>query len=159
MNQNQWVNAIGLSPRVKPGDHPSEGNCKRIYEKYYPGDGQSGSASVLAACVGILTSTEAMERAVDLTGVLTANSLQVGANAIRRDFYWESHVPMTYTIPTSLSQPFDFNGYDHQTVVRWNRNAGDYAFPEYPRYWTRFGAGKSGGEDLRPFFDDTWKKP
>lgn len=159
MNQNQWVNAIGLSPRIKPGDHPNEGNCRKVYEKYYPGDGQSGSASVLLACIAILTSTEAMERAVDLTGVLTANSLQVGVNAIKRDFYYDAHVPMTYTVPTSLSRPFDFNGYDHQTVVRWNRNAGDYSFPEYPKYWTRFGPGKSGGEDLRPLFDDTWKKP
>lgn len=159
MNQNQWVNAIGLSPRIKPGDHPNEDNCTKIYEKYYPDDGQSGSASVLIACIAILTSTEAMERAVDLTGVLTANSLQVGVNAIKRDFYYDAHVPMTYSVPTSLARPFDFTGYDHQTVVRWDRNAGDYSFPEYPTYWSRFGPGKSGGEDLRPLFDDTWKKP
>lgn len=159
MQQDQWANAIGLSPRIKPGDHPNEGNCKRIYERYYPGDGQSGSASVQIACASILASTEAMERAVDLTGVLTANSLQVGVNAIKRDFYWDAHVPMTYTVPTSLKRPFDFTGYDHQTVVRWNRSAGDYAFPEYPLYWSRFGPGKSGGEDLRPLFDDAWKKP
>jgi ABC-type branched-subunit amino acid transport system substrate-binding protein len=159
MQPDQWENAIGLSPRIKPGDHPNEGNCRKIYEKYYPGDGQSGSASVTVACEAILTSTEAMERALDLTGELTANSLQVGINAIRRDFYWDGHVPVTYTIPTSLKNAFDFTGYDHQTVVKWNRGAGDYAFPEYPRYWTRFGAGRSGGEDLRPMFDDSWKKP
>ncbi len=159
MQPDQWENAIGLSPRIKPGDHPNEGNCKKIYEKYYPNDGLSGSASVEIACVSILTTTEAMERAVDLTGQLTANSLQVGINAIKRDFYWNAHVPMTYTIPTSFRQPFDFTGYDHQTVVKWNRSAADYAFPEYPKYWSQFGPGKSGGEDLRPFFDDTWKKP
>ena len=159
MQPNQWRNAIGLSPRIKPGDHPNEQNCRRIYEKYYPGDGMSSSASVQIVCAGVLTSTEAMKRAIDLTGRLTANSLQVGVNAIRRDHYWDAHVPMTYSIPTSLRQPFDFTGYDHQTVVKWNPQAGDYAFPEYPRYWARFGAGKSGGEDLRPFFDDTWKKP
>jgi ABC-type branched-subunit amino acid transport system substrate-binding protein len=159
MQQDQWANAIGLSPRVKPGDHPKEGNCKKIYERYYPNDGLSGSASVEIACAGILTTTEAMKRAVDLTGVLTANSLQVGINAIKRDYYWSAHVPMTYTVPTSLNQPFDFTGYDHQTVVKWNRQAADYDFPEYPRYWVRFGAGKSGGEDLRPFFSKSWKKP
>ena len=60
---------------------------------------------------------------------------------------------------SSISRPFDFTGYDHQTVVRWNRGKADYDFPEYPSYWTRFGPGKSGGEDLRPLFDDTWKKP
>ncbi len=159
MQPDQWENAIGLSPRIKPGDHPNEGNCKKIYEKYYPNDGLSGSASVRIVCASLLTSTEAMKRAVDLTGVLTANSLQVGINAIRRDHYWDAHVPMTYTIPRNLKQPFDFTGFDHQTVVRWNRQMQDYAFPEYPKYWTRFGAGKSGGEDLREFFDDTWKKP
>ena len=159
MQPDQWQNAIGLSPRIKPGDHPNEKNCKKIYEKYYPGDGLSDSASVQIACAGILTSTEAMKRAVDLTGELTANSLQVGVNAIKRDFYWNAHVPMTYTIPTSLSQPFDFTGYDHQTVVKWNRSKGDYDFPEYPSYWARFGPGKSGGEDLRPYYSKTWKKP
>ena len=159
MQPNQWEKAIGLSPRIKPGDHPNEGNCRKVYEKYYPGDGLSGSASVRVACAAILTSTEAMERAVDLTGQLTANSLQVGINAIKRDFYWDAHVPVTYTIPTSLQNGFDFTGFDHQTVVKWNRGAGDYDFPEYPRYWTRFGPGRSGGEDLRPLFDDSWKQP
>ncbi len=159
MQPDQWENAIGLSPRIKPGDHPNEGNCKRIYEKYYPNDGMSESASVEIACASILTSTEAMERAVDLTGQLTANSLMVGVNAIKRDFYWKAHVPMTYTVPTTFKEPFDFTGYDHQTVVKWNRSAADYAFPDYPKYWSRFGPGKSGGEDLRPYFDDTWKKP
>jgi len=159
MQPDQWEQAIGLSPRIKPGDHPKEGNCKKIYEKYYPNDGLSGSASVEILCAGILTTTEAMERAVDLTGVLTANSLQVGINAIKRDHYWNPHVPMTYTIPTSINQPFDFTGYDHQTVVKWNRSAGDYSFPEYPKYWVRFGAGRSGGEDLRPLFKNSWKQP
>jgi hypothetical protein len=114
---------------------------------------------VLLACIAILTSTEAMERAVDLTGELTANSLQVGINAIKRDFYYDSHVPVTYTIPTSLKSPFDFTGYDHQTVVKWPASGGDYVFPEYPRYWTRFGPGASGGEDLRPLFRKSWKQP
>jgi hypothetical protein len=159
MQQDQWANAVGLSPRVKPGDHPKEGNCKKIYEHYYPNDGLSGSASVEIFCAGILTTSEAMNRAVDLTGVLTANSLQVGINAIKRDFYWSNHVPMTYTIPTSLSRPFDFTGYDHQTVVKWNKGKGDYDFPEYPNYWVTFGPGKSGGEDLRPYFSKSWKKP
>jgi hypothetical protein len=159
MQPDQWENAIGLSPRIQPGDHPNEGNCKKIYEKYYPGDGQSGSASVDIVCAGILTATEAMKRAVDLTGQLTANSLMVGVNAIRHDFYWKDHVPMSYTVPTSLASPFDFTGYDHQTVVKWNRGKGDYDFPEYPKYWARFGPGKSGGEDLRPLFMKKYEKP
>jgi hypothetical protein len=159
MQQDQWARAVGLSPRIKPGDHPREGNCAKIYDKYYRGDGQNGSASVQIACAGILAAAEAMVRAVDLTGVLTADSLQVGINAIKRDFYYDAHVPMTFTVPRSLSQPFDFTGFDHQTVVKWNRNRGDYDFPEYPRYWARFGKGGAGGEDLRPFLDDTWKKP
>ena len=159
MQPDQWEKAIGLSPRIKPGDHPSEGNCKKIYEKYYPGDGQSASASVQILCASLLTTSEAMKRAVDLTGVLTANSLQVGINAIRGNFYYDAHVPLTYTVPTSLDQPFDFTGFDHQTVAKWNRATQDYAFPEYPKYWTRFGPGKSGGEDLRPRYNDTYRKP
>lgn len=159
LNRNQWKNAVGLSPRVLPGEHPKEGQCKRIYEKYYRGDGMSGSASVTIVCIAVLTTVEAMNRAVDLTGELTANTLQVGINAIRRDFYYDSHVPLTYTVPSSIDKPFDFTGYDHQTVIRWPERGNDYLFPEYPRYWTRFGPGKSGGEDLRPLFDDTWKKP
>ncbi|MEO6206157.1 MAG: ABC transporter substrate-binding protein, partial [Mycobacteriales bacterium] len=159
MQPDQWEKAIGLSPRIKPGDHPAEGNCQKIYSKYYPNDGQADSASVELACASILTTTEAMRRAVDLTGDLTANSLQLGVNAIRDDFYWKAHVPMTYLIPTSLDKPFDFTGFDHQTVVKWNRSAGDYSFPEYPSYWRIFGPNKSGGEDLRPLFRKTWKKP
>ncbi len=159
MNQNQWRNSVGLSPRIRPGEHPKEGNCKRIYEKYYPGDGQSSSASVTIACVQLLLSAEAMIRAVDLTGQLTANSLMVGVNAIQRDFYWDAHVPMTYTIPTSISKPFDFTGYDHQTVVKWSPETGDYLFPEYPKYWRMFGPNGSGGEDLRKFYGLSWKKP
>lgn len=159
MQPDQWEKAIGLSPRIKPGDHPAAGNCQKIYEKYYPNDGMASSASVEIACVGILTTTEAMERAVDLTGQLTANTLQLGINAIRSDFYWKDHVPMTYTVPTSFAQPFDFTGYDHQTVVKWNRGKGDYDFPEYPLYWSRFGPGKSGGEDLRPLFNKKYEKP
>lgn len=159
MQPDQWEKAIGLSPRIQPGDHPAAGNCQKIYEKYYPNDGMSASASVEIACAGILTTTEAMGRAVDLTGQLTANSLQVGINAIKSDFYWKDHVPMTYTVPTSFAQPFDFTGYDHQTVVKWNRSKGDYDFPEYPLYWSRFGPGRSGGQDLRPLFTKKYEKP
>lgn len=157
---NQWNNAWGLSTRVRQGDHPMENNCRNIYAKYHPEDVQANvptSAWVTAACVAMLTSTEAMKRAIDLTGQLTANSLMVGANAIRGDHYWDSHVPMTYTIPTSLSRPFDFTGYDHQTVVHWSKQQGDYLFPEYPKYWRMFGPNASGSEDLRRYFDDRWR--
>ena len=158
--QDQWENAWGLSTRVRQGDHPKENNCRNIYGKYHPEDVQSNaptSAWVTAACVALLTTSEAMNRAIDLTGQLTGNSLMVGINAIQRDHYWDSHVPMTYSIPTSLAQPFDFTGYDHQTVVHWSEAQGDYLFPEYPRYWRMFGPNKSGSEDLRRFFDDRWR--
>ena len=38
MDKRQWRNAIGLSYRVPPGQHPAEGNCKRIYEQLLPDD-------------------------------------------------------------------------------------------------------------------------
>ena len=34
-DQRQWDNAFGLSPRILPGNHGMEGNCQRIYERYY----------------------------------------------------------------------------------------------------------------------------
>jgi ABC-type branched-subunit amino acid transport system substrate-binding protein len=157
--QDQWENSWGLSTRVPPGQHPKENNCRNIYGKYYPEDVQSNaptSAWVTVACVSMLTTAEAMNRSIDLTGELTANGLMAGVNAIQRDHYWDAHVPMTYTIPTSFDKPFDFTGYDHQTVVNWSRSKGDYNFPEYPKYWKHFGPNGAGAEDLRQYFDDHW---
>ena len=161
MNQDEWKNSIGLTTRIKPGASPYEGKCGDIYRKYYPGDGQSGSAATLVACVGILTSSEAMRRAVDLTGVLTANSLQLGVNAIRGDFWYDSHVPITFAIPTPplADKAFDFTGFDLQTVAKWNRSKGDYDFPSYPTYWKVMGPGRSGGVSITAALKKTYTAP
>lgn len=158
MNQNEWKNSIGLTSRIKPGGSPFEGNCAKIWNKYNSGDGQSGSAATLVACAGVLLAAEAMRRAVDVTGVLTANSLMLGVNSIRSDFYYDSHVPLTYSIP-NLKGPFDFTGYDVQTVAKWSNGQKDYVFPEWPRYWKTMGPGRSGGIDIRPAFMKQYTPP
>lgn len=151
MDGRQWRNAIGLSGRIPPGQHPNEGNCKRIYQQYYPDDGQADGAYVTVACYTILTTAEAMRRAVERTGVLTANSLMVGADAITNDFFYDAHVPMDFQFP-SASGPFKQKGFSHYTVARWDGDSSSYQFPEYPNYWRRFGPDHSGGEDLRPMW-------
>ena len=157
MNPNEWKNSIGLTSRIKPGQSPYEGNCAKIYKKYN-GSGQENSAATLVACAGVLTSAEAMRRAIDITGVLTANSLMLGVNAIRGDFYFDSHVPITYSVP-SLNGPFDFTGYDVQTVAQWSNTNKDYLFPEWPRYWKLMGPAKSNGIDIRPAFAKRYTPP
>jgi hypothetical protein len=157
MDQTEWQKSIGLSVRIKPKASPYEGNCAKIYDKYYPNDGQSGSAAVLVACPSVLSSAEAMRRAIDKTGVLTGNSLMVGVSAIQGDFFYDAHVPLTWNI-TKTGQS-EFTGYDLQTVAKWDTAAGDYAFPEYPVYWKLMGANKSGGVDIRPSFTKTYTPP
>lgn len=151
MDQQQWRNAVGLSTRVPPGNHPKEGNCKRIYEGYYPGDGQSESASTQIACAQILTVAEIMRRAVARTGVLTGNSLLVGADGIRNDFFYDATVPLRYSIPGPQG-PFKTKAFSHYTVVTWSADESRYLFPEFPNYWEVMGPGKSGAQDLRPTF-------
>lgn len=147
MDQDEWKNSIGLSTRIKIGASPHEGNCANIYKKYNNEDGYSGSAAVQLACPTVLLSAEAMRRAVDVTGQLTGNSLMLGVNAIRGDFFYDATVPLTYSVP-DLDGPFDFTGFDLQTVARWNADRLDYDFPEYPIYWKIMGPNKSGGVDI-----------
>lgn len=149
-NQAQWENAVGLSTRVPPGEHPQEGNCKRIYEKYYPGDGQSESAAVVLVCAYFLPATEMMRRGERITGRLDANALLAGAHSIKNDYYYDAHVPLRWEFPGG--GPFKTKGWSHYTVVDWNSTRSAYDFPEYPLYWEIMGPGKSNGVDLRPLF-------
>ncbi len=151
-DQRQWENAIGLSTRVPPGvGHPKEGNCKRIYEKYYPGDGQSESAYAQLACALVLSAAETMRRGIARTGVLTANSLIVGADSITNDFYYDAHVPLDWKFPAP-GGPFKSKAWSHYTVIDWNSTKSTYDFPEYPKYWEVMGPGKGNSVDLRPYW-------
>jgi hypothetical protein len=151
MDQRQWENAVGLTIRVPPGKHPKDGNCKKIYQKYYPNDGQEGSASVLLACVTVLPTAEAMRRGVARTGRLDSSSLLLGADAIRDDFYYDAHVPMSFSFP-GVNGPFKTRGFTHWTVADWNSNEQVYEFPRFPCYYKTFKANGAGCEDLRSKF-------
>jgi len=161
MNADEWQKSIGLTTRIKPGASPYEGNCAKIYRRYYPNDGMDGSAATLAACVSILLATEPMKRAIDLTGVLTANSLMLGVNAIRGDFWWDASVPITYLVPPPPlgNQEFDFTGYDLQTVAKWNSAKADYDFPYFPSYWRVIGPHRSGGINILAALKKTYQPP
>jgi hypothetical protein len=158
MQPDEWKNSIGLSTRIKAGASPYENNCANIYKKYNGEDGYSGSAAVLVACPTILLSAEAMRRAIDVTGQLTGNSLMLGVNAIRGDFFYDATVPLTFSVP-GLKGPFDFTGFDLQTVAKWNSNRLDYDFPEFPIYWKLMGPNKSGGVDIRSALAKKYKAP
>jgi hypothetical protein len=151
MDQRQWERAVGLSTRVPPGQHPADGNCAKIYKKYYPNDGQEKSAAVVVACPAILTTAEIMRRAVERTGKLDANTFMLGADAIRNDFFFDAHVPIEFRFP-SVEGPFKTRGFSHFTVVDWNSSTAKYDFPKFPCYYRTFGPNGGGCEDLRSTF-------
>ena len=151
MEQRQWENAVGLTIRVPAGEHPKTDNCKKIYQKYNPGDGQENSASVLIACASVLPTAEAMRRGLKRTGKLDSNAYLLGADAIRDDFYYDAHVPMSYSFPDE-DGPFKTRGFTHWTVADWNSSDGVYKFPKFPCYYKRFEANGGGCEDLRSKF-------
>ena len=151
MDQRQWENAVGLTIRVPPGKHPKYDNCKKIYQKYHPSDGQETSASVLIACASVLPTAEAMRRGVKRTGKLDSNAYLLGADAIRDDFYYDAHVPMSYSFP-SENGPFKTRGFTHWTVADWSSGKSVYEFPKFPCYYKVFKPNGAGCEDLRSKF-------
>ena len=151
MDQRQWENAVGLSTRVPAGNHRMEGNCKRIYEKYYGSDDQSEAAYTQVVCAQLLSVAEIMRRALSRTGVLNANSLILGADSVRNDFYYDATVPLRWSMP-SPAGPFKTKAFSHYTVVDWSSGQSKYLFPEFPTYWEVMGPGKSGGQDMRGYF-------
>ncbi len=151
MDQRQWENAVGLTIRVPPNEHPKYDNCKKVYRKYFPNDGQDGSAAVLIACASVLPTAEAMRRGVKRTGKLDSNAYLLGADAIRDDFYYDAHVPMSFSFPSEKG-PFKTRGFTHWTVGDWNSDSGRYDFPKFPCYYKTFKPNGGGCEDLRAKF-------
>ncbi|MFA5891780.1 MAG: ABC transporter substrate-binding protein [Actinomycetota bacterium] len=151
MNKAEWNNAIGLSYRVPSGKHPKEGNCKKIYEKYYPNDGLSTSAAVNIVCAQFLTGTEMMRRAIKLTGTLNANTLMLGASEIQGDFFYDATVPMDFNI-RKASGPFKTRGFSYYTIADYDSSQNKYTFPKYPCYYRTFKANDGGCENLEGTF-------
>ncbi len=154
MDKVQWDKAVGLSYRVPESEHPKSGNCQRIYEDRNGRDGMQISASMKIACAKILTVAEMMRRAVRLTGLLTSDTLLLGADGINDDFFYDATVPLDYKFP-SAAGPFKTRAFSHYTVVKWNQSQQRYIFPEYPCYYRTFRANNGGCEDLSNAFKST----
>jgi hypothetical protein len=148
MDPAQWERAIGLSYRIPAGEHPKEGNCKKIYMKYNPGDGQENSAAVTLACMTVLPTADIMRRAIERTGRLDANTLMIGADSIKQDAFYDAHVPIEYSFPDA-DGPFRTRGFGHWTVADWSSSKNVYEFPAYPCYYEKFEANGGGCQDLR----------
>jgi hypothetical protein len=148
MDPKQWENAIGLSYRIPAGEHPKENNCKKIYQKYNDGDGLEDSAAVTLACMTVLPTAELMRRGLERTGRLDANSLLVGADSIKRNVFFDAHVPIEYSFPDA-DGPFRTRGFGHWTVADWSSSKNVYEFPVYPCYYEVFAAKGGGCQDLR----------
>ena len=92
-----------------------------------------------------------MRRAIERTGILDANTLMIGADAVRNDFFFDAHVPMEFRFPDA-DGPFKTRGFSHWTVADWSSQAKRYEFPQYPCYYRTFSANNGGCEDVRPTF-------
>lgn len=143
-DQRQWDNAFGLSPRILPGNHGMEGNCKRIYERYYQ-DGQGDLAAAQVICAAMLPAAEMMRRGEQLTGELTANSMLVGADTMG-DYFFDAHVPLLWRFPAG--GPYTTKAWRYYTVVDWNSARKTYEFPEFPTYWEYMGTNQSNGINM-----------
>ena len=110
---------------------------------------------MLIACTTVLPTAEAMRRGLKRTGKLDANAFVLGADAIRDDFYYDAHVPMSYSFPSEKG-PFKTRGFTDWTVADWNSDKAAYEFPLYPCYYKTFKAKGAGCETSARSSSSRW---